>query len=207
MTGRRLPTDSCRSLHTMASRSSASTRLSENDWLQAGYTLIAEQGARALKIENLCRQVGATRGSFYWHFADMDSYRAALVASWNAFLEQDRQSMAKLDALAPRERLSRMMADLVSPHHWVLERAMREWARTDPTAAASVRSADRRVVRAVTKAFLDAGFEPSDAKLRADSTFAAGIGLLHLAGSAARARSASQRERFIDLMLSPVSSR
>jgi AcrR family transcriptional regulator len=207
MTGRHLPTDSCRSLHTMASRKSASTRLSEDDWLQAGYTVLAEQGARALKIDSLCRQVGATRGSFYWHFEDMDTYRAALVTSWNAFLEQDRRSMAKLDALTPRERLSRMMADLVAPQHWVLERAMREWARTDPSAAASVRSADRRVLRAVTQAFLDAGFDQRDAKLRADSTFAAGIGLLHLAGSAPRARSAGPRERFLDLMLAPASSR
>lgn len=181
---------------------SASTRLSEEDWLQAGYSLIAEQGVRALKIENLCKQVGATRGSFYWHFENMDSYRADLIASWNVFLEQDRRSMAELDALPPRKRLSRMMADLVSPEHWVLERAMREWARTDPTAAASVRSSDRRVLRAVTQAYLDAGFSPVDAKLRANSTFAAGIGLLHLAGSAAQARSAGQREQFLDLMLS-----
>lgn len=185
---------------------SATTRLSEEDWLQAGYSLIAEQGVRALKIENLCKQVGATRGSFYWHFENMDSYRADLIASWNVFLEQDRRSMAELDALPPRKRLSRMMADLVSPEHWVLERAMREWARTDPTAAASVRSSDRRVLRAVTQAYLDAGFSPVDAKLRANSTFAAGIGLLHLAGSAAQARSAGQREQFLDLMLSDPSS-
>lgn len=190
----------------MAAPKSASTRLSEEDWLQAGYALIAEQGVRALKVENLCKQVGATRGSFYWHFEDMNSYRAALIASWNEFLEQDRRSMAELDALPARERLSRMMAELVSPKHWVLERAMREWARTDPSAAATVRSADRRVLRAVTQAYLDAGFNPADAKLRADSTFAAGIGLLHLAGSAARASSAGQREQFLDLMLTHPSS-
>lgn len=157
---------------------------------------------RALKIENLCKQVGATRGSFYWHFENMDSFRAALIASWDVFLEQDRRSLAALEALPPRERLSRMLADLVSPEHWVLERAMREWARTNATAAASVRSADRRILRAVTRAYLDAGFSPAAAKLRANSTFAAGIGLLHLAGSAAQAQSASQREQFLDLMLS-----
>jgi hypothetical protein len=35
-------------------------------------------------------------------------------------------------------------------------------------------------------------------------TFAAGIGLLHLAGSAERAQSVAQRERFLDLMLAEV---
>jgi AcrR family transcriptional regulator len=177
------------------------TRLSVEDWLEAGYTLLAEQGVRALKVERLCQQAGVTRGSFYWHFEDMDSYRAALVESWNAFLEKDRQSLAELDALPPRERLSAMMIALVSPQHWMLERAMREWARTDPAAADNIRAADRRLLRSVTKAYSDYGFNPADAKLRAELTFAAGIGLLHLAGSAAAAQKAAQREQFLDLML------
>ena len=185
----------------VAARKPPSTRLSVEDWLQAGYTLLAEQGVRALKVESLCKQVGATRGSFYWHFEDMDGYRAALVESWNTFLEQDRYSLTELDALPPRERLSAMMIALVSPQHWMLERAMREWARTDPVAAANVRAADRRLIRSVAKAYGDYGFGPADAKLRAELTFAAGVGLLHLAGSAARAQRAAQREQFLDLML------
>ena len=129
----------------MAERKPSSTRLTAEDWLQAGYTLLAEQGVRALKVESLCRQVGVTRGSFYWHFEDMNSYRAALVESWNTFLEQ-RSAIPGPDhsELPPRERLSAMMIALVSPQHWMLERAMREWARTDQTAAANVREADRR---------------------------------------------------------------
>jgi len=180
---------------------SQSAPLSVSDWLEAGYALIAEEGVRALKIERLCQQVGATRGSFYWHFEDIGSYRDALVASWNSFLEQDRDSLARLDELPPRQRLSKMMDQLVSNQHWMLERAMREWARSDPTAAANVRAADRRVLRAVTKAFEDHGCSHSEARFRAEATFAAGIGLLHLAGSTTRTGSAAQRERFVDLML------
>jgi AcrR family transcriptional regulator len=163
--------------------------------------LLAEHGVRALKVERLCQRVGVTRGSFYWHFDDMASYRSALVESWNAFLEDDRRSLAELDALPPRERLSAMMTALTSPQHWMLERAMREWARTDPVAAANIRAADGRLLRSVTKAYADFGFGAADAKLRAELTFAAGIGLLHLAGSAAQAQKAAQRERFLDLML------
>ena len=184
----------------MTARKPTSSRLSVQDWLQAGYALLAEEGARALKVERLCQQAGVTRGSFYWHFEDIDHYRAALVDSWNTFLDKDRQELAELDALPPRERLSAMMTALVSPEHWMLERAMREWARTDPAAAANVRAADRRLLRSVAKAYSDYGFTTADAKLRADLTFAAGIGLLHLAGSAVNAQKA-KRERFLDLML------
>jgi AcrR family transcriptional regulator len=128
--------------------------------------VLAEQGVRALKVERLCEQLGVTHGSFYWHFEDMDGYRAALVESWNTFLERDRQSPAELDALSPRDRLSTMMIALVSPQHWMLERAMREWARSDPVAAANVRAADRRLLGTVTMAYTDYGFSPADAKLR-----------------------------------------
>ncbi len=185
----------------MTARKPPSTRLSVQDWLQAGYTLLAEQGVRALKVESLCQQVGATRGSFYWHFEDMDGYRAALVESWNEFLDHDRRGLSELDALPPRERLSATMLALMSPQHWALERAMREWARTDPVAADNVRAADRRLIRSVAKAYADYGFSIDDARLRAEFTFATGIGLLHLAGTAEQAQKAAHRERFLDLML------
>ncbi len=109
--------------------------------------------------------------------------------------------MAEIDTLPPRERLSAMMIALVGPQHWILERAMREWARTDEAAAANIRDADRRLLRSVAKAYRDCGFSPDDAKLRAELTFAAGIGLLHLTGSASQAQKAAQHERFLDLML------
>jgi AcrR family transcriptional regulator len=181
-------------------RLAGTARLQVDDWLLAGYSILAEEGVKSLKIERLCAVVGATRGSFYWHFADIQSYRDALVSSWSEFLQKDRRELEALSAGPPRERLSKMMALLVSPRQWMLERAMREWARSDAAAAAAVRSADRRVLRTVRKVFTDYGFEPDEARLRADTTFAAGIGLLHLAGSA-KSVSSKQRERILDLML------
>jgi hypothetical protein len=61
-----------------------------------------------------------------------------------------------------------------------MERAMREWARTDNAVATSVRAADRRLLQAVRQAFLDLGFGPDEADLRASATFAAGVGFSHL---------------------------
>jgi hypothetical protein len=94
-----------------------------------------------------------------------------------------------------------MMSSLVSPRHWTLERAMREWARTDTDVAASVRTADLHVLAAVRQAFLDYGFDADEAELRANATFAAGVGFLHLAGPHPNARAAAGREGFLDIML------
>ena len=94
-----------------------------------------------------------------------------------------------------------MMSSLLGTRHWTLERAMREWARTDDAVAASVRAADQRVLAAVRRAFLDYGFDAEDAEVRANATFAAGIGFLHLSGQTPNARVRPVGERFLDLML------
>ncbi|MGV0791526.1 TetR/AcrR family transcriptional regulator [Mycolicibacterium sp. XJ1819] len=179
------------------------TRLSADDWIEVGYAILAEEGIKALKLDRLCGRLGVTKGSFYWHFSDIGSYRAALVAAWAESHDESRRQVADVAAadLPPRERLLKMMSALVSPRQWTLERAMREWARTDRGVAASVRAADQKVLAAVRQAFVDYGFTPEDAELRANATFAAGIGFLHLAGSRPDPKATAQRQRFLDLML------
>jgi len=179
----------------------ANSRLSVDDWIQEGFRVLAEDGVKALTLGRLCSRLGVTKGSFYWHFTDMKGYREALIGTWAAVRDEDRGYFDDLAAEPPRQRLSRMMTALVGPRHWMLERAMREWARSEPTVAAAVRASDRRVVAAVRKAFLDDGFEPDQAEMRAGATFAAGIGFLHLSGSRPSPQAAGRREEFLKVML------
>ena len=186
----------------MAKSGESAGRLSVDDWIQAGYAIIADEGRSALKIDRLCTRLGVTKGSFYWHFRDMAAYRAALVQAWAELRDSDRSHFGDLGDLTPRERLTRMMASLLGERQWTLERAMREWARTDPVVADSVHNADLLVLGAVRDAFLAAGFDDDDADVRANATFAAGIGFLHLSAAPPDARLTEQRERFLDLILS-----
>jgi AcrR family transcriptional regulator len=182
-------------------REGATSRLTVDDWVQAGFAILAEEGIKALKIDRLCERLAVTKGSFYWHFTDIGGYRAALIEAWSELRDDDRRHFGEMAHAPPRERLSQMMSGLLSTRHWTLERAMREWARTDDAVAASVRAADHRVLDAVRQAFLDDGFDRDDADLRANATFAAGIGFLHLSGQLPNTRGAADQERFLDLML------
>ena len=183
-------------------RAGATTsRLTIDDWVQAGFSILAEEGIKALKIDRLCGRLAVTKGSFYWHFTDIAGYRAALTEAWGELRDEDRRHFAEMARMPPRERLSQMMSSLLGTRLWTLERAMREWARTDEAVAAGVRAADQRILDAVRRAFLDYGFDAEDADLRANATFAAGIGFLHLSGHTPNARGAAARENFIDLML------
>jgi hypothetical protein len=74
-----------------STRGAVGNRLSVDDWIQAGYAILAAEGMKALKIDRLCGQLGVTMGSFYWHFDGMPSYRTALVESWGELRDQDRR--------------------------------------------------------------------------------------------------------------------
>ena len=185
------------------SAAAETTKLSRDDWLDAAFQAVVEGGFDQVRVLVLAHTLGVTRGSFYWHFADIAGYRAALIEAWAEQRGAELAVHREVVDLAPRERLSRLMAAVVSPQHWRLERAMREWARTDESVAAGVGAADRRVLRTVRQAFVDLGFDPDEADLRARTTFAAGIGFLQLTGSKPDPLGDRQRERFLEFMVRP----
>ncbi len=186
-------------LPSMTPPHGAAHRLSVTDWIQAGFAILADDGPNALRVDRLCERLGVTKGSFYWHFADLAAYRDALVDAWGSLQDQDRQRFENSPDVEPRERLRFMMQAVMNPQQWALERAMRVWALTDEAAAANVRKSDVRVLRAVYQAFLDAGFESEDAKVRSAAFFGAGMGMLH--GSKPSDAPVELRERFLDFVL------
>ena len=56
------------------------TTLDSAAWVEAAFDALAEGGIEAVRIDPLAKQLGVTRGSFYWHFTD----RAALFADFPA---------------------------------------------------------------------------------------------------------------------------
>jgi AcrR family transcriptional regulator len=174
--------------------------LSFDDWVEAGFDLLAEGGSEALRIGRLCERLNVTKGSFYWHFADIQAYRAALVDSWTDLRAADRRRLISMADVDPRERLARMMGMLARRDHWLVERVMRAWALTDGRVGESVRRGDQRVFAAVLQAFTDYGFEPADAELRSGLLFGAGLGLLHGSDPAVDA-SPEVRERLLEFLL------
>jgi AcrR family transcriptional regulator len=186
----------------MAPPRGSGRRLTVDDWIDAGFAVLAESGPNALRIDALCALLKVTKGSFYWHFTDMPAYRSALVEAWGNLHDHNRRPFENMPDVDPRERLAVMMQTMVAPQHWALERAMRVWALTDDAALASVQRRDGRVLRAVQQAFVDCGFEPEDAAMRSLVVFAAGVGLLHASGSTPAAPP-DLRDRFLTFMLRP----
>src|SRR5262245_66430749 len=83
----------------------AQTRLSRQDWVDTSLAAIAEGGLAAVAVVPLAERLGATKGSFYWHFASREALIEAALAAW----EQTTTSavIAEIDAASqdPRQQL------------------------------------------------------------------------------------------------------
>lgn len=56
--------------------------LSKEDWVRAALFAIADGGAAAVAVEPLAARLGATKGSFYWHFRSREQLIAEALEFW-----------------------------------------------------------------------------------------------------------------------------
>ena len=88
-----------------------SDQLSAQDWLDRGLKALAAKGAGALKAELLAKSMGVSRGSFYWHFADIAAFRTAILAHWREVSAE--RVIADLEVAAEH---GKSVAAFVAPH-------------------------------------------------------------------------------------------
>lgn len=170
----------------------ASGRLSSHDWLRAAFEIMGEDGISGVKIQRLCERLGVTKGSFYHHFEDIDTFHGELARAW---AEDGARLPGAIDeGVDPEERLLKAMAVFEDPRNRDLIRAMRDWAQTDERARKAIRKADRDMFHQVTAAMAALGFSDKDAEVRAKILYYAGVGLAHV-GPLGSASSAAEQMR------------
>ena len=74
------------------------------DWVDAAYARFRDEGFDGLRVEALARDLGATKGSFYWHFADRAALVTAVMERWERE-ETDAFIRAGRPGSRPRARL------------------------------------------------------------------------------------------------------
>ncbi|WP_409191262.1 TetR/AcrR family transcriptional regulator [Bradyrhizobium sp. RDM4] len=115
-------------------------QLSADDWIKQGLKALARNGFTALKADPLAKAMGVSRGSFYWHFADLGAFHAAVLKRWRDIAAE--QIIADVEA-GSDEPLKALLRRTFGAR-LDLERAVRNWAAFDPAAQAAVRAIDRR---------------------------------------------------------------
>ncbi|MGO9359806.1 MAG: TetR/AcrR family transcriptional regulator [Xanthobacteraceae bacterium] len=150
--------------------------LSARDWLEQGLKTLARNGFTALKAEPLARAMGVSRGSFYWHFADVGAFHAALLRHWREIAAE--QVIARVEQAAAGENpLPRLLRGAFSfkPD---LEVAVRTWAALDPAARRAVQAIDRRRLSYIEGQLVATGLAPARARARAQVLYWAFLGFV-----------------------------
>lgn len=150
----------------------ADDRLTSRDWVNAGLKALGKSGFTALKADTLSKALGVSRGSFYWHFADVGAFHAAVLQRWreiayeNVVQEIEGTAENRLAALVERA----FRADVR------LERAMRSWATADARAKAMVEAVDTRRLKYIRELLVEAGLTAHQASARARILYWAYLG-------------------------------
>jgi AcrR family transcriptional regulator len=184
-------------VNTVAYGGSVTDQLSAKDWLDQGLTTLANSGFTALKAEPLAKALGVSRGSFYWHFADVDAFHAAVLKHWYEVAVE--QIIAGIEALPPGQRPIEQLLRRAFGRKPALESAIRSWATLDPVARAAVRGVDRRRLGYVESLLAASGLAPGVARARAQILYWAFLGFALSEKPLPRARQAAVLDELIQI--------
>ena len=144
----------------------ASPRLSRDSWIDAALALLARGGSEAVKVEPLARQLGVTKGSFYWHFRDRRGLLAAALRRWEEVETLAVREAVEAGGGTALERLRRLFAIAFERRIMALEVALRGWAARDRGARDAVVRVDGLRLAYLRDLYLEAGLARAEAEAR-----------------------------------------
>jgi AcrR family transcriptional regulator len=154
--------------------------LTPDDWAGAALVAIAQGGVDAVAVETVAAELGATKGSFYWHFKNRDALIQAALDLWEqrgteAVIEEFEREpdpairLKKILAagfeVGPTDRAE--IALLANPDH--------------PAAVRAVRRVAERRITYIAEQLEKLGWAPPDALDRAVLMYYVYVGHLQMA--------------------------
>ena len=156
------------------------------DWVAAALDALAEGGIDRVRVEVLAQRLGVTKGGFYRRYRDRRALLDGVLETWVAGRLASIQRQTELSSgEAPAERLRgliRLFAERLNAQGLSIELAVRQWARSDPTAAAAVAQVDAVRQTSVAALYEGLGYVAAEARVRGVVFYAFifGQGLLFL---------------------------
>ncbi|MBB4259265.1 MULTISPECIES: TetR/AcrR family transcriptional regulator [unclassified Bradyrhizobium] len=139
-------------------------------WVEAGFAELARAGVEGVRVEVLAKNLGVTKGGFYRRFADRAALLDAMLQRWREGRAASIAQQTRLDGQQPRERLKaviQLYSERLNPEAMAIELAIRQWARSDDSAAAAVASVDAARLKHVAELYRATGLAPEEAEAQA----------------------------------------
>jgi AcrR family transcriptional regulator len=145
-------------MHTAAALKTAP--LQPDNWIRAAFARLASEGIESVRIELLARDLGVSKGSFYWHFRDREDLLTCVLDRWEADeIEWLAATDVKMRAAARWARFVEHCADLTRAR---LESAVRGWAQREESMAARISARisgiDKKRTAHIASVLRDIGF-------------------------------------------------
>jgi AcrR family transcriptional regulator len=179
--------------------------LSPDDWARAALAAIARGGLAAVAVETIASELGATKGSFYWHFKNRDALIQAALDRWEQWstaavieeLEHEpdpakrlRKLLTAALALAPADRAE--IALLANPDH--------------PAAHSAVRRVAERRIAYIARQLERLGRSPADALDRAVLMYYVYVGYLQMTHVAPQMINSDTQRRRVELVIDALAA-
>jgi AcrR family transcriptional regulator len=177
--------------------------LTRDDWIDAALSALAEGGMSAVAVDRLAKTLGATRGSFYWHFADRDDLIRAALERWER--QNTLELLPELDAVAdPAERLALIFREVYEQRVDRVEMVLAAIA-DEPHVAPVFARVTRTRLEVLRRIFTELGLPDDEANARAWLAYGFYIGHHQLDRSPGRPGIRPERlDHVVDLLASPA---
>jgi AcrR family transcriptional regulator len=164
-------------------KASSQRRLTRDDWITAALGAIADGGLAAVGVEPLAARLGATKGSFYWHFKNRDALLEAAIRRWEH--ETTTDVVAEITAAhdAPADQFRRLVVGVIE--HAEQDRVGPALLANaaHPAVAPALERATAARLGLIATVLRRLGFPPAEARRRALLAYSAYLGHGQLAHS------------------------
>ena len=158
-------------------------RLTARHWTAAALAALAEGGIAAVAVEPIAASLGATKGSFYWHFANRDALLEAAVREWERAETDDVITLVEAESDVHR-RLRMLLAVALGSHADRsgdrVELALQASA-SHPLVAPVLARVTARRLDYLARQFTALGFPPAQSRQRGLLAYTAYLGHAQLA--------------------------
>ncbi|MEW1912766.1 TetR/AcrR family transcriptional regulator [Kitasatospora sp. NPDC085895] len=157
----------------------AKGRVSKDDWTMAALRALARGGVAAVAVDVLAKELGVTRGSFYWHFDNREALLVAALEAWERRTTTELVEAVRAEP-DPWVRARVLFAEALGGEKIAgLEPAL--VAQTaHPAVAAVVTRVTRTRLAFLAEVFAGIGHDPQSARHRSLAAYAAYLGWLEL---------------------------
>src|SRR4051794_18360923 len=155
----------------------ATTRTPRERWIEEGLRALAAGGPDAVRVDVLAKDLGVTRGGFYWQFGSRQALLEALLDAWERTSVDEVIERIEAEGGDARAKL-RTLFGIAAGRRMVLkvDLAVRDWARRETAVAARLRRVDNRRMAYMRGLFGEFVDDPDEVEARCTITISIFVG-------------------------------